>query len=396
MVFFDSLEMLPVDPILGLTAAFAADKHPNKVNLGVGSYKDAQGKSWILPSVKHAESLILQQQINKDYLPIDGNPSYVEKSLQLIFGTSPPYTEGLTYGAQSLGGTGALRIGAEFLSRHNYKTILVSNPTWPNHAGTFTKAGMTLGTYPYYDSIKQEIDFAKTCESLQKAAPGTVVLLHACCHNPTGMDFSSQQWKELSTIIKSKKLIPFFDFAYLGFSESVKADAEPIRYFAEQGHELLVALSYSKNFGLYSERAGLLAIVAHTKDAKEKIGTHIRSLIRGTWSNPPSHGAAIVSTILQSDSLHKQWLEELSNMRTRIKKMRYSLAEGLMAKGSHKNFEFIKRENGLFSFCGLDKTQVQLLINEKGIHMPLDGRINVAGLNENNIEYVIDAILSVL
>lgn len=393
MSFFESVTQLPDDPIMALPIAFAADTRPNKVNLGIGSYKDDEGLFFLLPTVKETEKKLLTKETDKEYLPIDGDPRLIQATLELIFGRSllDSFPGGI-YAAQAVGGTSALRIGSDFLLQETSKTIFISTPTWPNHKLVFTRSGLKVHHYRYYDELTHRLDFGGLCSDISNMPPGSIILLHANCHNPTGVDPTFEQWKELSTLIKKQKIIPFFDFAYQGFSGTVDEDAQAIRYFASQGHEMLVANSFSKNFGLYCERVGLIAVLTHHKEAVRRVGSQIKQLIRANYSNPPRHGARVIAEILQSDTLRSAWLEELGNMRNRMKQMRHALISGLQVKQSDKDWSFLERQNGFFSFCGLTPDQVQRLIKNYAIYMPSNGRINIAGLNAHNLNYVIEAL----
>ncbi len=397
MPFFETVEMLPEDPILGLPKLFQANPNPNKVNLGIGAYRDSDGKPYVLTSVREVEKLLLEKQSSQDYLPIEGDPDYIRESLKVVFGNdSPKIASGEVFAAQALGGTGALRLGGEFLAREISKVIFISEPSWPNHISIFSRAGMRVELYKYYDEHQHRVDFAGLCATVKIMPPASVILLQACCHNPTGMDLTFPQWQELSDLIKQRQIFPFFDFAYQGFSKSLDDDAKPIRYFVEQGHEMIVASSYSKNFGLYGERVGLTSIITHKAETAQKIGTQIKQIIRGSYSNPPRTGASIVSTILQTPALRTSWLRELQAMRDRIVEMREALTFGLQAKSLHKDFSFLLDQKGIFSFSGLNREQVQRLRDERGIYMIGNGRMNVAGLNPHNLDYVIDSILAIV
>lgn len=397
MPFFNDIPLLPDDPILGLPIAFAADPHPNKINLGIGAYKTAEGHPLVLSSVRKAESLLLQRHLNKEYLPIEGDPEFLRYSLQLLLGgDSPLYQIGHYFAAQSVGGASALRIGSEFLAKFVSKTIFISQPSWSNHKQIFEKSGLNVGSYPYFDPQKQLLDFPGMCEAIRNMPPGSVILLHGCCHNPTGIDPTFDQWKELSNLIKEQQILPFFDIAYQGFGHGLDLDAQAIRHFVNEGHEMLIAYSFSKNFGLYGERVGFLTIVCSSADRVPKIASQIRNLIRGNYSNPPLHGARIVSTILKSHELTLEWKTELNNMCERVKEMRKALIAALFVKGQDRNFAYMHQQIGLFSFTGLNPDQVQRLRKEKAIYMPNNGRINIAGLNTQNVAYVAEALLSVM
>lgn len=398
MSFFEQLEMLPEDPILGLPLAFAADQRPNKVNLGVGSYRTAEGKPAVMTAVKKAEEFVLQQNFNKEYLAIDGHKNYVDESFKLIFGEdSSLISSEELFGAQCVGGTGALRIGGELLTLEiSNKTIFIPTPTWQNHTQLFKRAGLKVELYPYFDRVTRGLDFSGIRAAIQQMIPRSILLLHTCCHNPTGVDPTKEQWKELAELIQKQQLIPFFDCAYQGFGGSLDEDAWPIRHFASLGMEFLVAYSNSKNFGLYCDRLGLLAVVTRNKEIAKKVGSNVKRLIRSNYSTPPAHGARIVSAILQSKDLKGEWRQELHSMCERIQAMRHAIVTGLLSRSKSIDFSFMNDQKGIFSYTCLSQDQVQQLRQEQGIYMPNDGRINVAGLNRSNIDYVIEAILSVL
>jgi aspartate/tyrosine/aromatic aminotransferase len=397
MPFFNDFSILPEDPILSLPLAFAADLRKYKVNLGIGAYRTAEGFPLILNSVKKAESLILHKQTNKEYLPIEGDAEFLRYASQLLFGNqSSILTSGHLFTAQTVGASGALRIGGELLSKLSNKTIFLSQPSWPNHKPIFERSGLIVGSYPYFDSKTHLLDFQGMYEGIKNMPIGSALLLHGCCHNPTGVDPTFEQWQELSKIIKQQQLIPFFDIAYQGFGQDLESDAKAIRYFAQEGHEMLVAYSFAKNFGLYNERIGFLALTTQRIEAIPKAGSQIKGLIRGNYSTPPAHGAQIVTTILKSPELRQDWETELKNMKDRVKEMRAALIADLLVKGYNKDFSYMHHQNGLFSFCGLDADQVHRLRQEKGIYMPSNGRINIAGINTNNLEYVAESFVSVL
>lgn len=397
MSHFTSIKQLPPDPIFRLPGIFTADSHPKKVNLGIGVYKNEKGQPEVLSCVKKAEKLILEQNLSKDYLPIDGLGEYVAESLKLILGeTLYPQLIKNIFAAQTVGGTSALRTMSDFLVRNGIQKIFIPESTWPNHWLIFRLAGIHAESYNYYDAEHHELDFNGICNTIKSMPPSSVILFHACCHNPTGIDPTRDQWKVLSQLIKAQKVIPCFDLAYQGFGEGVEEDVYAIRLFAEQGHEMFVTNSYSKNFGLYAERTGLFAMLCNNEEIAHKVGSHIKQIIRSTYSNPPIHGARIVSTILHSESLRKEWLQELATMRHRIKGMRLALANGLKAVGFDQRALAIEKQQGLFSFIGLNIDQVDCLRKEYGIHLPDDGRLNIAGLTSHNIEYVITTIAKVL
>lgn len=396
MVFFEHIEKAPSDPILGLQIAFNTDPRKDKINLSVGVYKTPDLKTPVLNSVKKAEAYLLENEKNKEYLPIDGDKHYVEKVGALVFG---PHLwakiSHRTHGSQSVGGTGALRVGGEFLKQEVSEKIYISDPTWPNHKGVFTKCRMIVRTYPYYDKKNQNFNFDYCYAFLKALSPSSIVVLHACCHNPTGCDPTHEQWKQLSDLFLANKLIPFFDCSYQGFGIGLEEDAFAMRLFAKEGHEMLVAVSFAKNFSLYSERAGALFVVTGSDKTELNVASNVKVIIRTLYSNPSIHGAHIVDQILSTPHLREEWEAELGGMRERIGKMRKALTSALMARSKGKDFRFLDRSVGLFSFCGLEKTQVEKLISEYGIYMTSDGRINVAGLNDDNLNKVADAIIAV-
>lgn len=397
MPFFESLDQLPDDPLMSLPIAFAADSRPNKVNLGIGTYKDAEGKPLVLTSVKKAEGILFSQNLNKEYLPIEGHKEFLHGSLQLIFGENcSPLKEGLIFATQTLGGTSALRIGGEFLAQTISKTIFLPQPSWPNHTVIFTRGGLNIRRYRYYDEKNHSIDFKGLCQDIETMPPGSTIVLHACCHNPTGTDLTFEQWQELLPLIQKQKVLPFFDFAYQGFGETVDKDAKAIRYFAEQGQEMFVAYSYSKNMGLYGERVGALFIVAKDKKSVQLVSSNCKQMIRGSYSNPPLHGARLASLVLQTPELKSEWIAELKNMKNRLDDMREAFTAGLLAKGNGFDWSFIRQQKGIFSLLGLTQDQSHRLTQEYAIHLPNNGRINIAGLNQKNLDYVIDAVLSVM
>lgn len=396
MSFFDTVTQLPEDPILSIPVIFKADPRKEKVDLGIGSYLDDEGLPFIFPCVRVAERRILEMQKEKDYSPIDGPVSFTSPVFDLVFGAGASQTRaGHFYASQTLGGTGALRLGAEFLFQEVSRVIFIPKPTWPNHKAIFTRCGLRVHTYDYYDEKQQHLDFAGMCASIKEMPPGSTILLQAGCQNPCGVDPSQDQWKELSALIKKQKIIPFFDFAYQGFDKGVEEDAFPIRLFAQEGHEMLVASSCSKNFGLYGERVGLLSILCEHKGSIHTIGSQVKQLIRTSYSNPPRHGAQIVSTILTSPDLKKAWLDDLTNVRSRVKEMRHAFSLQLQIKDEVCDWRIIDKQKGLFTIFGLTHDQVARLNKEFAIYMPNNGRINIAGLNQHNIGYVVDAIYAV-
>ncbi|MBA3957946.1 MAG: aspartate/tyrosine/aromatic aminotransferase [Parachlamydiaceae bacterium] len=393
MSHFLEIDRFPDDPILQLPIAFAADKHERKVNLGIGAYKDATGKPFVLSSVAKAEEQICNRKLDKEYLPIAGSHEYIKESFQLVFGA--PQTP-LAFAMQTVGGTSALRLGSEFLAKNGFKDIFVSNPSWPTHKLIFGHAGLHFHTYPYYDEKTQSLNFSGMCDAIRAMPKKSIILLHASCHNPTGIDPTNAQWEEMSHLIKQQGLIPFFDLAYQGFGHGLDQDAFAVRHFMEKGHEMFVATSYAKNMGLYGERVGLLVAFTKEKEATEKVASQLKQLARSSYSNPPLHGSRIVTTILQSAELHREWLQELEKMRHRIHQMRNELVEGLTSAGVHANWEAIRQQTGIFSLIGLNPDHVQMLIREQGIYLPANGRINVAGLTNDNIDRVVEALSAVM
>ncbi|MBN9378595.1 MAG: amino acid aminotransferase [Chlamydiales bacterium 38-26] len=394
MSFFKKIQLLPADPILSLPLLFAADERSNKVNLGVGAYRNEKGQPVVLAAVREAEEWIFSKKLHKEYLPIEGHPLYLKESTKLIYGADISLQR--VAALQTVGGLSALRLIADFFVHEGYKDIYISDPSWPNHEPTFYKAGMSVHTYPYYNPQTHTIDFESMCGAIKQMPKRSVVLLQACCHNPTGLDLSKEQWKILSELIKSKKIIPFFDLAYQGFGASLEEDAWPIRYFLSQNHELFTASSYSKNLGLYGERVGVLSWYVESEMISKGILSHVKSIVRGMYSNPPMHGALIVATILESPILKKIWIDELREMQKRIEEMRIQLMLLLNEKNIHQNFNFMQLQKGMFSLSGLDSSQVYKLQKEYGIYMLPNGRISIPGLTKTNIEYVAQSIATVV
>jgi aspartate/tyrosine/aromatic aminotransferase len=391
---WQNIKAAPADSILGLTEAFKNDPSADKVNLGVGVYKDEAGRTPVLQCVKAAEKILLEQEGTKSYLPISGDPVYAAEVQKLLFGQkSEVISNGRAVTAHAPGGTGALRVGGDLLKKfYPEAKVWISNPTWANHKGVFTTAGFQLAEYAYYNPATKAVDFSAMVASLETVPAGDIVLLHACCHNPSGVDLSAAQWHQVAAIGKKKGWIPFLDFAYQGFGESVEADRCGIEEFAAIGVDFFVASSFSKNFGLYNERTGALTIVSPTAQDAAVAMSHLKTTIRVIYSNPPAHGGLVVATILSTPELHKQWLDELAGMRDRIKAMRAALVEGLAARGVKGDFSFITRQRGMFSFSGLSDALVAWLRANKSIYVVGGGRINLAGLTKANIDYVCDAI----
>lgn len=397
-MIFSKVTLAPADPILGLTDAFKADTRPHKVNLGVGIYKDEAGQTPILSSVKKAEAILLETEKTKNYLGIEGVQAYNQVVQELLFGPqSTIITDKRAVTAQAPGGTGSLRVASEFLVRNTGSTtIWVSNPTWANHQNIFETAGLTVKEYRYYKAESHDMDFDAMLADLSTANVGDVVLLHGCCHNPTGIDLSLEQWQQVANICLEKSLLPLFDFAYQGFGAGIEEDARGLRAVAAVVPELLIANSFSKNFGLYNERVGAVTIVAETQQDAVTSFSQIKKTIRANYSNPPAHGGLIVSTILSDAALRQEWQAELTLMRERIAEMRTLFVESLKSEGVQQDFSFISRQNGMFSFSGLNKSQVARLKDEFAIYIVGSGRISVAGLTKNNMAAVCKAIAQVI
>ncbi|MGI2000873.1 amino acid aminotransferase [Shewanella frigidimarina] len=397
-MIFSQVTLAPADPILGLTDAFKADTRSHKVNLGVGIYKDEAGQTPVLSSVKKAEAILLETEKTKNYLGIEGVQAYNQVVQELLFGAdSQIISDKRAVTAQAPGGTGALRVASEFLVRNTKSTtIWVSNPTWANHQNIFETAGLTVKEYRYYKAETHDMDFDSMLVDLANANAGDVVLLHGCCHNPTGIDLSIEQWKLVAKVCLEKSLLPLFDFAYQGFGAGIDEDAQGLRVVAAVVPELLIANSFSKNFGLYNERIGAVTIVAENQDDAVKSFSQIKKTIRANYSNPPAHGGLIVSTILADVTLRQEWETELTLMRERIAEMRSLFVQSLKAEGVEQDFSFISRQNGMFSFSGLNKSQVARLKDEFAIYIVGSGRISVAGLTKNNIPAVCKAIAQVI
>lgn len=395
---FVAIESAPPDPILGLTEAYQADPNPNKVNLGVGVYQDENGRVPVLATVREAERRWYDQETSKAYLPIDGVPAYNKGVQALLFGPGAAVlAQNRVVTVQTLGGTGALRVGADFLKKFFPRArVWISDPSWENHRAVFEAAGLLVSAYPYYDPATHGLDFASMIGTLEQVPDGDVVLLHASCHNPTGVDLSRDQWEQLADLFGRKRLIPFVDFAYQGFDKGIDEDAFAVRLFAEKGLNFLVASSFSKNFSLYRERVGALSIVGADRHEAARILSQIKRVIRTNWSNPPSHGAQVVALVLGDSDLRAQWEEEVRHMRERIRRMRRLFVEKLHGEGLERDFSFIEKQNGMFSFSGLEPRVVDELRQKYSLYIVRSGRICVAAMNEKNIDYICRAIASVL
>ena len=395
---FENINAAPADPILGLGEAFKAETRDKKINLGIGVYKDAKGTTPIMKAVKKAEQRLFDVETTKNYLSIDGVAEFNAKTKALLFGAnSDVVTQDRAKTVQSLGGTGALRIAAEFIKRQTKaQNVWISNPTWPNHNAIFNAVGMTIREYRYYDAERKALDWDNLIADLSNAGEGDVVLLHGCCHNPTGIDPTPEQWQKLAEMSVKNGWLPLFDFAYQGLANGLEEDALGLRTFAANHKELLVASSFSKNFGLYNERVGAFTLVAENEQIAATALTQVKTIVRTLYSNPASHGASTVALVLGDEQLRSEWDAELTEMRERIKKMRHLFVQLLKEAGAKQDFSFIIEQNGMFSFSGLNKEQVERLRAEYGIYIVGSGRINVAGLTLENMVPLCEAIVAVL
>ncbi len=398
MNLFTAVEMAPRDPILGLNEQFAADTNPNKVNLGVGVYFGGDGKMPLLQCVQKAEKLLMEKPTARNYLPIDGIAAYDNAVKALVFGAgSEPVKSGRVATIQGLGGTGGLKVGADFLRKLLPQAkVLISDPSWENHRGIFTNAGFTVETYTYYDAARRGIDFEGMLASLNAAPAGTIVLLHACCHNPTGYDLNMAQWDQVIQVVKSRNLTPFLDMAYQGFGHGIAEDGAVVGKFISAGLQFFISTSFSKSFSLYGERVGALSVVCTDKAEADRVLSQLKIVIRTNYSNPPTHGGAVVATVLGDPELRALWEQELGEMRVRIKDMRQKLVDGLKAAGVQQDFSFITQQIGMFSYSGLTKDQMVRLRSEFGVYGTDSGRMCVAALNNHNVGHVCKAIATVL
>jgi aromatic-amino-acid transaminase len=394
---FAAVEMAPRDPILGLTEGFNAETNPKKVNLGVGVYYGDDGKIPLLAAVKAAEKARLEAMPSRGYQPIEGTPAYNGAVQKLVFGDSSPLlADGRVVTAQCLGGTGALKVGADYLKRLVPDSkVYISDPSWENHRQLFEAAGFQVEDYPYYDAATRGVDFAAMKAGLLDLPAKSVVVLHACCHNPTGADLSTEQWKDVVSAVKERNLIAFIDMAYQGFADGIEPDAVALKLFAESDLQFFVSSSFSKSFSLYGERVGALSIVTASKDESARVMSQVKRVVRTNYSNPPTHGGAVVAAVLSSPELRKMWEDELAGMRDRIRAMRVGLVDKLKTRGVAQDFSFVVRQRGMFSYTGLTAAQVERLKGEFGIYAVSTGRICLAALNNKNIDYVADAIASV-
>jgi aromatic-amino-acid transaminase len=401
MSLFSSVEMAPRDPILGLTEQFIADPNPNKVNLGVGVYYDENGKLPLLKCVAAAEQQMTEAAKPRGYLPIDGIAAYDQAVQGLVFGADSPLLKARSVATvQALGGTGGLKIGADFLKQLRPDArVLISAPSWENHRALFTRAGFEVTEYPYYDARLRDaggIDFPGLRAALEAAPAGTIVVLHACCHNPTGYDLTASQWDEVVAIVKARGLVPFLDMAYQGFGQGIAEDGVAVRKFIAAGLDCFIATSFSKSFSLYGERVGALSVVCESADEAARVLSQLKIAIRTNFSSPPTHGAQIVANVLATPALRAQWEEELAGMRVRIKEMRNALVDKLAAAGVQQDMRFVARQQGMFSYSGLGAAQMQRLRNEFGVYGLDSGRICVAALNNKNLDAVVAAIAKVM
>ncbi|MEA9749269.1 amino acid aminotransferase [Xanthomonas campestris pv. raphani] len=397
MSFFANVEQVPGDPILGLTEAYNADSRPNKVNLGVGIYYDENGRIPLLRAVQKIEQQLALDAKPRGYLPIDGLAAYDKATQELLFGAeSALVASGRVATSQTVGGSGALRVGADLLKKLlPTSTIAISNPSWENHRAVFGAAGFEVVDYTYFDAASHGLNFDGMLADLAKLEPGTVVLLHACCHNPTGADLSREQWKQLAGMLKERNLFPFVDIAYQGFDKGIEADAYAVRLLAAEGIDTyVVASSYSKSFSLYGERVGALSVVSATAAEAKAVQSQVKRIIRTIYSSPSTHGAALVAGVLTSPELRDVWEQELTEMRERIHALRAGLVAKLAALGAPE-FEFIQRQAGMFSYSGLTKSQVDRLRDEFAIYAVGTGRICVAALSQRNLDYVAQAVATV-
>jgi aromatic-amino-acid transaminase len=393
-----AVELAPRDPILGVTEAFVADTNPNKVNLGVGVYNDDSGKLPVLDCVRRAELAMADKIAPRGYLPIDGLQTYDRAVQKLLFGAeSEVVASGRAVSIQALGGTGGLKVGADFLHRFAPGAqVWISDPSWENHRSLFEGSGFTVNNYAYYDAATHGIDFPAMISALERVPQGGIVVLHACCHNPTGVDPDAAQWGRIIEVVRARNLVPFLDIAYQGFADGIEPDGEVVRRFAATPGPIFVSSSFSKSFSLYGERVGALSIVAADKDEASRVLSQVKRLVRTNYSNPPTHGSQIVAMVLGTPELRALWEAELAMMRNRIKLMRAELVERLHERLPGKDFRYVLAQRGMFSYSGLNKAQVQRLREEYAIYAVDTGRICVAALNSGNVDYVANAIVAVM
>jgi aromatic-amino-acid transaminase len=392
------VEMAPRDPILGVTEAFVADQNPKKINLGVGVYYDEGGKVPLLECVRRADRAILENPAPWSYLPIDGLAAYDHAVQSLVFGAdSAVVKENRAVTVQALGGTGALKIGADFLRRISPAAhVWISEPSWENHRALFEGAGFQVNAYPYYDAATHGLNFEGMVTALGKVPAGSIVVLHACCHNPTGVDLGPDEWRRVLEIVKSRELVPFLDIAYQGFADGIEADGAAVRQFAAACSPVFVASSFSKSFSLYGERIGALSVATASAEEAARVLSQLKRVVRTNYSNPPTHGGKVVAMVLTTPELRALWEQELGGMRERIRALRKSLVDKIHARVPAADFSFVLRQRGMFSYSGLTKPQVQRLRAEFSIYAIDTGRICVSALNSRNVDYVADAIAAVI
>lgn len=395
---FSAVELAPRDPILGLTEAYNADSRSTKVNLGVGVYYDDNGKIPLLSAVRAAEKTRLETAPPRGYQPIEGSPAYNQAVQNMLFGKgSPLLADGRVVTIQALGGTGALKIGADFLKRVLPSSpVYISDPSWENHRALFEAAGFSVQQYPYYDATTRGVNFEAMNAALGALPARSIVVLHACCHNPTGADLDAEQWRAIVELVRSRDLLAFIDMAYQGFAEGIEQDAFVLDLFAASGLSFFVSSSFSKSFSLYGERVGALSIVTGNRQEAAAVMSQVKRVVRTNYSNPPTHGGAIVAAVLSDPALRSQWEEELAGMRERIRAMRTGLVDRLQARGVAEDFSFVVRQRGMFSYTGLSAAAVDKLQAEHGIYAVSTGRICLAALNTRNLDYVADAIAAVI
>ena len=393
-----AIELAPRDPILGITEAFVADTNPNKVNLGVGVYCDDNGKVPLLECIRRAEREVTDRAAPRSYLPIDGIAAYDKATQALLFGAdSETVQSGRALTVQALGGTGALKLGADFLRRFAPDAaVWISNPSWENHRALFEGAGITVNSYAYFDPATRGLDFAAMAADLERIPSGSIVVLHGCCHNPTGVDPTEEQWTTIIDRVRARGLVPFLDVAYQGFADGLDADGAVVRRFAATPGPLFVASSYSKSFSLYGERVGALTIAGASKDEAVRALSQLKRIIRTNYSNPPTHGGQLVTTVLTHPELRALWESELKTMRERIRFVRRTLVDRLKELAPRANFDFVLRQRGMFSYTGLTKEQVERLRAEFSVYAIDTGRVCVAALNSRNVDYVAQAIAKVV
>lgn len=389
-----NFELAPTDPIVGLNEIFHNDDYPSKVIVGVGAYRDDEGKPSVLQCVRDAEKIMMDQNLDMEYTGIAGEPKFVDQALKFVYGEdSVPLLENRVHGIQSLSGTGGLRVFGELMRKHGHKHIYVPNPTWGNHIPIFQNSGLEVRKYRYYDTESSDLDFVNMMKDIKDMPEGSIILLHACAHNPTGMDPTLEQWKEMSETIKKHNLLPFFDCAYQGFaSGDPNTDAAAIRMFVEDGLQPMVVQSFSKNFGLYGQRIGALSVVGATEEEAKRVVSQMKMVVRPMYSNPPRHGARIVTTILEDPKLTQDFLAQCKGMADRINLMRVLLKEKLTETGSTKNWDHISKQIGMFAYSGLSKEQVMQMREKQHVYCTADGRISMAGVTSGNVDYIADAI----